>query len=152
MFATSLQHYLVRAADLQASADFYEQVLGLSHGWRPDLPFPGFWMYIGEIPCVHLCSAQASAGRDYFIGSRPTEAHGSGAIDHIGLAARDRYAFVRHLERQNIPFRLRTAPGGAILQVFVDDPDGVRIEMNYETAVEHAIETERGRSFSPDVA
>lgn len=152
MFATSLQHYLIRAKDLDASVDFYGRVLGLQRGWRPDLPFPGAWMYIGETPCVHLCADQTTEGRDYFIGQRAAGAHGSGSIDHIGLAAQDRFSFVRHLEREGVPFFLRVAPGEQILQVFVDDPDGVRIEMNYLSAVERQLEESRGRPFSLEVA
>ena len=38
--------------------------------------------------------------------------------------------------RDGLPFDAREVPGGDLWQIFVTDPNGVMIELNYETAKE----------------
>ena len=49
-----LNHYTIRPVDLEATKDFYEKILGLELGYRPPLTFPGYWLYCGDNPTVHL--------------------------------------------------------------------------------------------------
>src|SRR5205085_11776647 len=49
-----LHHVTVKTDDLEATRDFYSNVLGLEVGFRPDLEFPGYWLYCGDVPVVHL--------------------------------------------------------------------------------------------------
>jgi hypothetical protein len=37
-----------------------------------------------------------------------------------------------------MPFEARQVPGGELWQIFVNDPNGVMIELNYESAKEQA--------------
>ena len=46
--ALALNHYSIRTTDLDACRAFYENVLGLTVGPRPEFPFPGLWMYAGD--------------------------------------------------------------------------------------------------------
>lgn len=43
-----MNHFTVLAADLDATKHFYIDVLGLRQGDRPDLGFPGVWLYVGN--------------------------------------------------------------------------------------------------------
>ena len=54
MPAMSLNHYTILARDLEATKNFYTDVVGLSVGDRPPLDFPGYWLYCGGVPTVHL--------------------------------------------------------------------------------------------------
>src|SRR5205823_2498984 len=58
-----LHHVTVKTDDLEATRDFYRDVLGLEVGFRPDLDFPGYWLYCGDVPVVHLVPRQAAGRR-----------------------------------------------------------------------------------------
>jgi hypothetical protein len=42
----------------------------------------------------------------------------------------------RRLESKGMKYDSRQVPGGDLWQIFVDDPNGVMIELNYEAAKE----------------
>ena len=54
MPAMSLNDYTILTRDLEATKDFYTDIVGLSVGDRPPLNFPGYWLYCGDVPTVHL--------------------------------------------------------------------------------------------------
>src|SRR5215469_6617422 len=58
----ALHHVTVKTADLEATRDFYRDILGLEVGFRPDLDFPGYWLYCGDIPVVHLVPEGSAIG------------------------------------------------------------------------------------------
>ena len=41
MALEALDHYTIHCADMTATRDFYRDVLGLTEGFRPQLPFAG---------------------------------------------------------------------------------------------------------------
>ncbi len=135
-----LAHYAIRATDLAASIRFYEEILGLRDGPRPRFGFPGAWLYAPEDHdpdsqgVVHLIAAPdatADAGAlDAYLGERGP-ADGSGAIDHIAFAAEDWPAQRRRYEAAGIAFSERSVPGLGLRQVFITDPSGITVELNY---------------------
>ncbi|HEV7284395.1 MAG TPA: VOC family protein, partial [Kaistia sp.] len=103
---------------------FYEDVLGLEAGERPPFPFPGLWLYAGDgTPVVHLVGTGAPA---------PGTGSGTGALDHVAFTARDLDATRRRLAEKGVPFSERTVPLLGMIQVFVNDPHGIRIELNFD--------------------
>jgi hypothetical protein len=56
---------------------------------------------------------------------------GSGAVDHIALFATGLEAMLKHLDLLNVACRQRTVPEIKLHQLFLDDPSGVVIELNY---------------------
>ena len=40
-----MNHFTVLTGDLEACKRFYMDLLGLQEGFRPDLGFPGAWLY-----------------------------------------------------------------------------------------------------------
>jgi len=58
----ALHHVTVKTDDLDATRDFYSEVLGLEVGFRPDLDFPGYWLYCGPVPVVHLVPRENAIG------------------------------------------------------------------------------------------
>jgi len=121
-----LEHYTIRCASLDRTRDFYRDVLGLAVGARPDFPFKGHWLYLGGVPIVHLVDAAESAARD---GAH----HGSdtAALDHIAFRGTDIEATRATLRAHGLAFRETAVPGGRLRQIFVKDPDGILIEMNF---------------------
>lgn len=138
----TLNHFSIRTADLDASRVFYADVLGLTVGPRPDFPFPGVWMYRGDHgdvanAAVHLIGIDRRdpSGLKGYLGDRDEAASkGSGAVDHIAFFATGLSRMREHLRARNVPFRERTTPSIGLHQLFVDDPNGVVIELNYPAA------------------
>jgi catechol 2,3-dioxygenase-like lactoylglutathione lyase family enzyme len=126
-----LEHLLVLTDDIDGTRDFYRDALGLEVGDRPPLEFPGYWLYANGVPCVHVAERDAYAEHAGSIGvpaSPPAE--GTGAVDHLAFTADDHGEAVARLERSGIQARRNTIPGAGIRQLFVQDPNGVKIEIN----------------------
>jgi catechol 2,3-dioxygenase-like lactoylglutathione lyase family enzyme len=140
--ALSLNHFSVRTLDLEATRDFYERVLRLTVGPRPDFPFPGLWMYRGDHSdtanaVVHVIGIDRNdpEGLKKYLGDRDVSTlHGSGAVDHVAFFATGLAGMLAHLRAQGVPVRERTVPTLGLHQLFLDDPNGVVIELNYPAA------------------
>jgi catechol 2,3-dioxygenase-like lactoylglutathione lyase family enzyme len=143
MPATSLFHIAIKTARPEVSKRFYEQVLGMSESPRPKFEFPGYWMQLntphgGSI--LHIYTGNAALRND---GTVPS---GSGAIDHIALAAHG-FALMRERCRTlHIPYRERVVPGFPLWQLFCYDPNGIQLELNFHS--DH--EAQQGVEVDPD--
>lgn len=132
MALTSIDHYFVYAADLEASREFYEKALGLEVGYRPPFNFAGYWLYLGGRPCVHLGTATASEGLADYLGEHAAGRHEhTGAVDHIAFRGEDFPAYKQRLDTLGIAYRHRVVPDMQLDQLFVKDPDGVTVELNF---------------------
>lgn len=120
----SLGHVTVRSADFERTERFYCGVLGLRVGPRPAIPIPGRWLYIGDEAVLHVLPRIAGDGPD-------ERSVATGAIDHFALNADDRPAFERRLEAAGQPFESRRLADSDIWQIFLTDPDGVRVELSF---------------------
>jgi catechol 2,3-dioxygenase-like lactoylglutathione lyase family enzyme len=56
---------------------------------------------------------------------------GSGNVDHIAFEASDLEATRRALTEAGLPFREAVVPRDGTIQIFVPDPDGVMVELNF---------------------
>ena len=138
----SLNHYSIRTFDMDASRDFYADVVGLEVGPRPAFPFPGHWMYAGDtaLPSnavVHIIGMDRNdaEGLKRYLGDRdPGSLQGSGAVDHVAFFATGLAAMRRKLVGLGVAARERSVPGLGLHQLFVTDPNGVVIELNYPAA------------------
>ena len=54
MPVTELNHYFVRANDLEKTKAFYCDVLGFEVMPRPTFPFPGYWLGVNGKIQVHM--------------------------------------------------------------------------------------------------
>jgi len=122
-----LDHFNIRTDRLDDTVRFYRDVLGLTEGERPNFSFPGAWLYSEGRPVVHLVDISAS--------SEPQKPD-SGVVHHVAFASRDFAGMTRRLQQQAVEFDTRQVPGGAVWQIFVRDPNGVLLELNYEAAAE----------------
>lgn len=140
-----LNHFSIRTLDLPACQHFYCDVLGLVVGPRPPFPFPGLWLYAGDTAvyanaAVHIIGIDRSdpVGLRQYLGDRAEASlQGTGAVDHLAFFSTGLVAMLARMREHGVPFRERTVPVLALHQVFVDDPNGVVIELNFPAA-EHA--------------
>jgi len=132
MPVTELNHYLIRANKLERTREFYCKVLGFEVMPRPDFPFPGYWLGINGKIQVHMAQAGVPNSELYYLGSPKNAATGnSGVIDHIAFLATEPDRFVKHLKELEVSFRPRNFPESQLYQLFIKDPDGLTIELNF---------------------
>lgn len=122
---TQLHHYTIRPRDMEETREFYERVLGLPVGPRPDLGFPGYWLYLGDVPVVHL----VPNGRGQ-LGSGSDE-DDTGNFDHIAFLGNDFDGMKAHLEKEGVAFRFNDPPNANLRQLFIRDPNYVMVELNF---------------------
>jgi catechol 2,3-dioxygenase-like lactoylglutathione lyase family enzyme len=129
---TGIQHLLVLSDDIEATRDFYRDVLGLREGERPPLEFPGFWLYLGGEPCLHIADRGAYAAHASTLGLDVAVAAGDGGpIDHVAFAAENYEETAARLQRVGIEAVENKVPAAGLRQLFVEDPNGLRVEMNF---------------------
>ncbi len=113
-----INHVNIVTAKLDETRDFFVNVLGLTEGDRPDVGFPGYWLYAGDKAVMHLQS------RDF----SPEGRGPSGPLDHAAFDVSDLAAAKDRLNAAGVPFfEAVVRPGWA--QLFLKDPNGVRIEL-----------------------
>jgi catechol 2,3-dioxygenase-like lactoylglutathione lyase family enzyme len=128
-----LQHFTIEPSDLERTKSFYVDMLGLEVGERPPLDFPGYWLYSGGIATVHLMGARKP--RDGIV-VRGTEKkyEDTGRLDHIAFAAADVADVRDRLKAGNVSFREQIVPRTGDTQIFLYDPDGIGVELNFPKA------------------
>src|SRR4051812_39327610 len=134
MPVSHIEHLLIAADDIDATRDWYTRVLGMTSGAHPYFGFPVHWMYIGDVDVVHIGPSAKIAGdiqKKYLGRTSQATAQGTGAIDHIAFRASGLRDILEHLRREKISFSQRRANGQALFQLFLYDPNGIKIELNY---------------------
>jgi catechol 2,3-dioxygenase-like lactoylglutathione lyase family enzyme len=135
-----LIHYTVRTVDLDATRRFYTEVMNLTVGPRPPFDFPGLWLYYGnsndyDDAIVHVVGLDPAnpQGLKEYLGDRGVESlkGGTGTFDHIAFSASDARGMAAQFKKKGVKFRERTVPGLNLHQIFLDDPNGIVIELNY---------------------
>lgn len=117
-----LQHINIKApADLLAAEkDFFRDILGLSEGPRPSFPNPGYWLYSGDQPIVHL-----SESRQFIEGVHTSY------FDHVAFETTGLDAFLRRLESAGLEYATNYVDAITTTQVFVNSPTGTKIEVSF---------------------
>lgn len=124
MPVVGLDHYAILSSDPKRTETFYTEVVGLTVGFRPDLSFPGVWLYAGGEPIVHVIH-----GKDI-----PTKE--TGAVDHLALKATGSVdETLATLDRHDVEYSMRKLERTGVTQVFFRDPDNVGVELNFAPAV-----------------
>ena len=128
---TRMEHYLVLTDDIDGTRDFYCNALGMLVGPRPPLRFAGYWLYIGDTPCIHIGDWKSYVGHSDELGIPVTKpAAGTGPLDHIAFSAVDYEEVRARLDRNGVPAHLNVVPGNGLRQLFLYDPNGIKIEIN----------------------
>lgn len=129
----ALQHYTIEPSDLERTRNFYCDVLGLENGERPPLGFPGYWLYSGGVATVHLLG-ERKPREGIVVRGTNARFENTGRFDHIAFAATDIDGVRKRLQSNNVTFREQTIPRTGGQQIFLYDPDGVGVELNFPSA------------------
>lgn len=117
-----LNHFTVIAEDYEKTLAFYTRLVGLQNGPRPDLGFPGAWLYADGRAIVHVYA------------DRPVPAQRAGVIDHIAFSARGLKQVKERFDAEGTPYELRRQRGAGTWQLFCNDPNGARVELDFDAA------------------
>ncbi|MBV7545621.1 VOC family protein [Pseudomonas sp. PDM26] len=145
MQVRKLAHYSIRSFDLEKSSQFYERVLGFTPGYRPPFDFPGVWLYMGgdeqDFGTVHIIGIDPSnpEGLKKYLGDKEIPLKGTGTVDHIAFLVTGLVEFWSVFKAQGIAWRDRTVPSLGLHQVFIEDPSGVTIELNFPASEIEAV-------------
>lgn len=102
---------------------FYIDLVGLHDGFRPPMGSGsnGYWLYAGDQPVVHLSVGNASS----------LTGQGTGHFSHVAFACTEPDAALARLDAVDVPHRTMVLDGGAQVQIFVVDPAGITVELNF---------------------
>ncbi len=120
MPVTAPDHFTILTDDVARTVAFYEDLLGLVAGDRPPFAFPGAWLYAAGKPILHV------------IGDAPRDTLRPGVIDHMAFRATGLDATLGRLQARGIHHEVRPLPGGGTIQLFFHDPNGARVELDFD--------------------
>ena len=126
MTVTAVNHFTVLTDDLPGTLAFYEEFLNLKPGARPPFTFPGAWLYSdggkGKDPILHI------------IAGRPKAELVKGVIDHMAFSGQGLAAALGKLKARGLAYELRQLPGYGTWQLFFHDPNGAKVEIDFDPA------------------
>jgi extradiol dioxygenase family protein len=102
--------------------DFYCDVVGLTEGFRPAFERLGFWLYIGDKDVIHLITPKEGDGRS----------SQKSSFEHVAFKRDDYLGVLKKLKSLNISFEEKPIPGMTAHQIFLRDPAGNRVELNFD--------------------
>ena len=148
-----IEHFLVQTSDIAKTRDWFVRVLGMREGYHPDFKFPVCWLYIGDRDVVHITEggAKVSENRRRYVGQESQATSGTGVIDHIAFRASGLRVTMAHLKRIGVDFKQRQVSDQGLYQLFLFDPNGIKIELNFDNAeaLAHGIKPELMASDLP---
>jgi catechol 2,3-dioxygenase-like lactoylglutathione lyase family enzyme len=124
MTITGLAHVNIRASEamIERVRRFHADVLGLVDGRRPPFRSQGYWLYAGTLDVMHL-TIDPSMDED-------EPAH-TGWLDHFAFTAHDLEGTLARLDAHGVVYQIEHVPLSGEIQVFMRDPAGIAIELNF---------------------
>lgn len=123
-FKFEFDHQSIVVKDVNVSAEFYGNILGLEETPHPDNPPTIRWFIVNGNSHVHLIQ------RDFV----PFEKNKS---MHLCLSTQDLDGFIAHLEQHNIDYydwpgkkNAVTTRKDKVRQIYIQDPDNYWVEIN----------------------
>ena len=102
--------------------DFYCDVIGLTEGFRPPFDRFGFWLYIEDKDVLHLITPKENDGRS----------SQKSSFDHVAFKTSNYQGVLKKLQSLSISFEEKPIPGMTAHQIFLRDPAGNRVELNFD--------------------
>ena len=119
-----MNHFTITAENRDATLGFYCGLLGLKEGDRPDLGFPGAWLYADGNPQAVL----------HIYWDRPMPTGRTGVIDHMAFTSSDLKAVKARFDAAGLKYDLRQQAGAGTWQLFTFDPNGAKVELDFDPA------------------
>jgi catechol 2,3-dioxygenase-like lactoylglutathione lyase family enzyme len=119
MRATGINHVSIPSTDIEASARFYEELLGMERVPAPNFGFPVAWLRLGELQ-LHLFEVTEQPVRNY---------------QHLGIEVDDFEELYRRCKARSLFADGRFAvlyelPSGQV-QLYLRDPCDNLVEVNH---------------------
>jgi catechol 2,3-dioxygenase-like lactoylglutathione lyase family enzyme len=125
-----LDHCLIVTNKLRATRDFFVDAIGLTEGSRP-FTDNGYWLYHDGVSVLHL--AGSNEGESAIV----TDPRSKVGFDHLAFRATGYQVMCENFAKHQVPFSERSVPHLQEHQVFVQDPNGVKIELNFPLSEVH---------------
>lgn len=124
MPAAAMNHFTVLTDDLDATLAFYSEFLDLQSGARPPFSFPGAWLYArgGSDAILHI------------VAGKQKQQLVPGVIDHMAFTGSDLAGTVEKLKLRGLAYELRRLPAYGTWQLFFHDPNGAKVELDFDPA------------------
>ncbi len=129
MKVNALDHVNVITADLDGTARFYAELLGLERrdGPPPLTPQTAQWMVDGGgRTIIHLNSLDCPRTFQRDVAPGPT-----GSIHHVALACSGYDEMIARLDARGSDRQINTVESIGLRQIFTMDPNGVLLELNF---------------------
>ena len=128
MTISCLHHINIQTNKLEETRDFYERVLGLYVGARPEFGQEGYWLFVpgSDHPIVHLSPCNDG-------GPEQTVDAGN-RIDHVAFFGHDLEKTLAWFEELGIDYDERPDRlylDSKMVQVFLKDPNGINVELGF---------------------
>ncbi|MGH6744707.1 catechol 2,3-dioxygenase-like lactoylglutathione lyase family enzyme [Novosphingobium sp. PhB57] len=130
MPVSGVDHVNILTDDLEKTASFYEQVLGLTRSDNPTIAMgiAGYWMRDGQgSAIVHLVD-RTTAG-DRYEAYRPGQP--TNALHHFALRCTGFAETAAKIEELGLAHRVSDHPKLGLRQIFLVDPNAVNLELNF---------------------
>tara|TARA_B100000519_G_C14231386_1_gene432552 strand:- start:1438 stop:1848 length:411 start_codon:yes stop_codon:yes gene_type:complete len=114
-----LEHINIQTEKMEGLIEYYQDVLGMHHGERPDFGRAGAWLFVGDIPVVHLVK------RDKL------ETGGEPRIEHYAMRCTGLADTINTLRETKNAYWANYIPETNVVQVHTYDPDGNHIELAF---------------------
>lgn len=131
-----LEHALIQTTDMEGTKNWYVDVLGMKVGPHPDFKVPVYWLYIGDTDVLHIAEGGKNVpeARLKYAGQQSTDTYGSGVVDHLAFRCSGLDEMIANLKQRKIAFKERQVDNQGLYQLFLIDPNGVKIELNFPAA------------------
>jgi len=151
MALSHIEHFLIQTDDLEGTRDWYIRTLGFVEGTHPDFKFPVVWLYLGDQDVIHITQggSKVSANRLAYLGQQSHDVRGSGAVDHIAFRCTGLAEMLERLAGAGVEFRKRMVDDQGLFQLFMMDPNGIKIELNFANAEAEGIRPDLMASALP---
>jgi len=127
MQVRGVNHINIVTGDLDGTVRFYESVLGMQSALIP-VPIPNFrgcWISDAEgSPIVHVQAHNPERHGELKTGM-------GGALDHVSLTCTGFAETMARCDELGVEYRVNDRQFGDLRQVFVTDPNGVSLELNF---------------------
>lgn len=120
MPVNGLDHVNIRTTNVAASAQFYVDLLDFEFRRGPMvMGQQGNWLYDNNgRPIIHFRVLEP-------------ESNSTGPIDHVALSCKGKAQILERLKARDIKFAISEGLLPGITQVFLRDPHGVALELNF---------------------
>lgn len=117
-----LHHVNIETSKLEETRAFYEEMAGLKVGPRPRLSAPGYWLYHGIFPVLHLIEIPENDGVPPGRLNR---------IDHWASLAEGYDETVEFVKSKGYMYREADIGDDHFKRLFVKDPNGATLELAF---------------------